>query len=88
MYYTLSSKMSAEQDLMLLTNISRLFQLIVDELQREHTNFFYTKRGAIKVDFYTSAKSEKSEMIVECSDECQCDDSCPTKVVQVDFRFS
>uniref|UniRef100_F1KWE6 Histone-lysine N-methyltransferase SUV39H2 n=1 Tax=Ascaris suum TaxID=6253 RepID=F1KWE6_ASCSU len=54
---------------------------------REHTNFFYTKRGAIKVDFYTSAKSEKSEMIVECSDECQCDDSCPTKVVQRGRRY-
>uniref|UniRef100_A0A915C3R8 Histone-lysine N-methyltransferase n=1 Tax=Parascaris univalens TaxID=6257 RepID=A0A915C3R8_PARUN len=54
---------------------------------RGRTKFFYTKRGSVKMDFYSNEKSENSEMIIECSDECGCDDSCPTKVVQRGRRY-
>ncbi|VDM40450.1 unnamed protein product [Toxocara canis] len=32
-------------------------------------------------------KSELAGMLVECNEECKCDDSCPTKVVQKGRRY-
>ncbi|KHN74865.1 Histone-lysine N-methyltransferase SUV39H2 [Toxocara canis] len=54
---------------------------------KEGHHFFYTKRNGIKSKFYADEKSELAGMLVECNEECKCDDSCPTKVVQKGRRY-